>query len=104
VNIESNTSSLADEFLAHRLGLIPLASSKVDSFAYTRDCDCDDHCDKCSVELYLKVSCHDNTTVSVTSKDLYTHNAAVHPLAGLSTFFRVWIRGRNAGQTVCFFR
>ncbi|KAJ5069917.1 DNA-directed RNA polymerase ii subunit rpb3 [Anaeramoeba ignava] len=57
VEFEVNTSILNDEFLAHRLGLIPLTSSSVDEFRYTRDCDCelDDPCGKCSVILNLDV-------------------------------------------------
>lgn len=37
VEIEINTSVLADDFLAHRLGMIPLVSTNCDeSMRYTR--------------------------------------------------------------------
>lgn len=36
VEVEENTSVLPDEFIAHRMGLIPLASHRVKEFKYTR--------------------------------------------------------------------
>lgn len=59
VNIEYNTSPMFDEFIAHRLGLIPLASHEADNFNYTRDCDrCTDHCPYCSVRRISSASFH----------------------------------------------
>jgi len=36
VEIEQNTSVLNDEFLAHRLGLVPLVSTEVEHYNYSR--------------------------------------------------------------------
>lgn len=36
VEIETNTTVLADEFLAHRLGMVAIDSRDVDKLRYTR--------------------------------------------------------------------
>lgn len=80
VEIESNTSVLPDEFIAHRLGLIPLASARVKEFKYTRDCSCMQYCEKCSVELSLHVRCLEEQTRDVTSLELHSTHEAVRPV------------------------
>ena len=67
VEIQVNTSVLADEFIAHRLGLIPLDSSDIDSLKFTRDCTCEDHCPKCSVTLELRANCETDETMNIYS-------------------------------------
>ncbi|KAK4050615.1 RNA polymerase II subunit 3 [Microbotryomycetes sp. JL201] len=72
VQIEENTSVLADEMFAHRLGLVPLQSHMMDKrvINYNRDCDCDSHCEKCSIVLTLNAKCTEDRTMEVTSKML----------------------------------
>jgi len=71
VEIEANTSVLADEFIAHRLGLIPLNSKNVDDVTYSRDCDnCDNYCDQCSVTLTLHARCASDEMMKVYARDL----------------------------------
>lgn len=76
VDISTNSSVLPDEYLSHRLGLIPLMSKGVGDFLqYTRDCDqCDDHCDACSVILRLHVKCTQAGTMNVYARDLMITN------------------------------
>ena len=60
VEISVNDTLLHDEFIAHRLGLIPLRvlpPNKPDAFKYNRECVCNDRCPLCSVVFNLDVEC-----------------------------------------------
>uniref|UniRef100_A0A2P2QLB3 Uncharacterized protein MANES_S011800 n=1 Tax=Rhizophora mucronata TaxID=61149 RepID=A0A2P2QLB3_RHIMU len=83
VEIEVNSSVLNDEFIAHRLGLIPLTSDRAMSMRFSRDCDAcdgDGQCEFCSVEFHLRAKCMDDQTLDVTSKDLYSSDHTVVPV------------------------
>lgn len=82
VYIIHNESVLHDEFVAHRLGLIPIRWKLRDclpqeKFPFPYECECDftysDVCRNCSVEFRLDVSNDadaDGDAIKVTSKDL----------------------------------
>lgn len=74
VEIDVNTSVLADEFISHRLGLIPLVSEGIETLSYSRDCTCDNYCPKCSVKLELTAKCDTDSTMNVYSLDLAKFN------------------------------
>lgn len=70
VHIHANTSALHDEFLAHRLGLVPMVSESMDHFEFPRNCSCTGNCESCTVQFRLRVKNTDMNTLDVTSKDL----------------------------------
>lgn len=69
VSIRANTSPLFDEFIAHRLGLIPLTSGDVNRYEYSRKCNCNEPCESCSVQFYLKVRC-DSDSMEITTEHI----------------------------------
>lgn len=85
VQLEANSTVLHDEFIAHRLGLIPLISDDiVNDMEYTRQCDCDEFCERCSVKFVLHVRCDDEKPLNVTTKDLKAVNSKVAPVSSRS--------------------
>lgn len=89
VEFEDNTSALQDEFLAHRIGLIPLRSNRPEGMSgwnYGYACDCNGVCDKCSVllelncdfdEMVASEGFEEEVAVTVTSRDLICHSGLV---------------------------
>ncbi|CAL9047663.1 unnamed protein product [Musa banksii] len=83
VEIEVNSSVLDDDFIGHRLGLIPLTSDDAMPVRFSRDCDAcdgDGFCEFCSVEFFLSVRSDSDHTLDVTSADLHTTNPRVCPV------------------------
>eukprot|EP00484_Ammonia_sp_Unknown_P021059 CAMPEP_0197036250 /NCGR_PEP_ID=MMETSP1384-20130603/13820_1 /TAXON_ID=29189 /ORGANISM="Ammonia sp." /LENGTH=410 /DNA_ID=CAMNT_0042466411 /DNA_START=17 /DNA_END=1249 /DNA_ORIENTATION=- len=78
VDIEENSSVLDDEFIAHRLGLIPLNSMDVAHFKYSRDCECEDGCIFCMVEFSLDIVNNGSDKLVVTQRDLI--NVTTEPM------------------------
>lgn len=79
VFFDENTSVLCEEFIAHRLGLIPLTSSAAEQFRFSRDCNCPLECTNCSVSLTLDVSCSEGKR-DVTSMELRSSDSRVQPV------------------------
>jgi len=98
VEYHENSTVLNDEYIAHRLGMIPIRYQAPDSFKGSDcnvaflphlECVCYDRCPRCSVEFLLDVDFDQvNPTraedevlapLTVTSRDLKSNNEAVEP-------------------------
>jgi len=77
VDIIRNDSTLFDEVLAHRLGLIPITSDTASkSIIFASECDCGGHCPKCSATFILK----EKGPKVVYSKDLKPEDPDIKPV------------------------
>ncbi|KAK0537041.1 RNA polymerase II subunit 3 [Tilletia horrida] len=86
VEIRANTTVLPDDMIAHRMGLIPLISKHcMQSMRLQEDCDCEteEGCDNCAVELELKASCTEGM-LTITSKTHLIRSATFGAASGLT--------------------
>ena len=86
VNVQANTSVLPDEYIAHRLGLIPLNSRDCDKdMVHWRDCDCESTCERCTVVLELNAKCSATATetMMVYGRDLVPIGSRANAYVGL---------------------
>jgi len=60
VYIEKNSSLLHDEFIAHRLSLLPLDSQNIKNLNYSMDCECNSYCQLCSRVFELNIIANEN--------------------------------------------
>lgn len=100
VEVEANTSVLADEFIAHRLGLIPLNSRQAEDLLYTRDCDCEQYCEHCSVTLTLHARCTGSEIMKVYARDLVVAEPRPNEWVGLP----VITDAEGLGSVICKLR
>lgn len=78
VEIEANTTVLNDEYIAHRLGLIPLVSTRASQFAYPYEANIEGTALQ-EVHFSLDVVCTQDSTQDVTSDDLVCLDADRFP-------------------------
>lgn len=67
--IRQNTSPLQDEFIAHRIGLIPLRSEAADQLLFRSECNCAEGCPRCRVRYVINIRCEAESRL-VTTDDL----------------------------------
>ncbi|KRZ10478.1 DNA-directed RNA polymerase II subunit RPB3, partial [Trichinella zimbabwensis] len=99
VKINKNTSFFCDEFLVHRLGLLPLTSDEIVSrMRFARECQCSDHCSECAVQLTLEKQCRDESTHVVNTADLKSQDPRVTPVSEIFSFINSKWTEYNAFQ------
>ena len=75
--VQENSSVLFDEFLAHRIGLLPINSRSVDRYEYQKECSCSYSCPNCTVKYTLDVMATDPGITEVTHHDIQPADVSI---------------------------
>ena len=77
VIIDKNTSILSDEFIAHRLTLIPLVCDSIYKYENMEECESHlfgQHCDRCLIELSVDIKCMEDEMYVLTGHFIQHEN------------------------------
>lgn len=80
VEVTENSSVLCDEFISHRLGLIPLVSTIAKEMSFPYDFSAADDTGRTEIEFELNVRGNSEHTCDVTSDDLVCYDKRVYPV------------------------
>jgi DNA-directed RNA polymerase II subunit RPB3 len=75
--VAENSSVLFDEFIAHRVGLLPINSKNVDRYEYQKECSCSYSCPNCTVKYTLDVVATEPGITEVTHHDIQPADVAI---------------------------
>ncbi len=78
VDFLENTSSLYDEIIAHRLGLVPIKTD-LEIFNFREECSCKNGCSKCT----LKLSLNKEGPCVIYSQDMKSEDSKLKPIEGM---------------------
>ncbi|MFH1775003.1 MAG: DNA-directed RNA polymerase subunit D [Methanobacteriota archaeon] len=78
VDFLENTSSLYDEMIVHRLGLIPIKTD-LEIFNFREECSCKNGCSRCT----LKLSLSKEGPCVVYSQDIKSEDSKLKPIEGV---------------------
>jgi DNA-directed RNA polymerase II subunit RPB3 len=77
VTVSENSSVLFDEFISHRIGLLPINSKNVDRYEYQKECSCSYSCPNCTVKYTLDVTATEPGITEVTHHDIQPADVSI---------------------------
>lgn len=85
IELKKNNSLMNDEYLAHRIGLIPFSFlENEENFRNSEDCSCIRGCNNCTIYFKLEKENYENNVMNVYSSDLikeYNENYKIEPIS-----------------------
>ncbi len=76
VRIVTNGTVYNDEYIAHRLALVPISITRniLSQINYADACNCESYCDQCTILFEINVTCDTDETRIVTTDDMRTNH------------------------------
>lgn len=102
IDMIENTGVLHDEFMAHRIGLLPIDSNDLSSFKYRDECESEYLCNECSVDFVCNVTNKGTTNITVTTADFVSQNPKYQMMFNKRDGTELPITKLAPGQTIHF--